>query len=119
MGQNMLPLKSAVLLKSYREALPPDLLAGLRKVGNSPVCGDPGCPCIWFDRRRNRCTHYEHRPPACKFAVQPGDKVCMAHRNAQADLIAEAAEKVKIIMAHPTMTDIEVNLMMQDAEDAK
>lgn len=62
------------------QQLPAYLADGLLSYARDlkPHQGDQ--PCLWYDRQRKRCKHYEHRPSICRDALQPGDESCRAWR---------------------------------------
>ncbi len=64
------------------DLLPQQIIDGLREYGEqllqTPPRGEQ--PCIWYDRQRRRCKHYEHRPSICRDALEPGDESCRAWR---------------------------------------
>lgn len=65
--------------------LPPGLAEELRNtVAKFNRDGWPpdGTACIWYDPRRKRCRHYEHRPTLCRDEVVPGDEGCRRWREA-------------------------------------
>lgn len=40
---------------------------------------DLGQPCIWYDRDKRRCRHYEHRPQMCRD-FETGNPHCLRMR---------------------------------------
>jgi len=61
--------------------LPDHLVDGLLAYGRDLKRWQGEQPCLWYDRQRKRCKHYEHRPGICREALQPGDESCRAWRN--------------------------------------
>ncbi len=66
--------------------LPPALVAELQTAkGFFMAHGFPpnDSPCIWYDRDKKQCKHYEHRPEICRDSVKVGDEACRRWRKAK------------------------------------